>query len=115
MKKIYLVCIFVVWFIVLCWAFSVAHADTRVTMSWDANPITDVPLGYKVYDNMSFLDTVTGTSYVFTAADGDHSFTIICFNMNGDSIHSLSANRTYHTAVPGQPSNFLVEDEVTIP
>jgi hypothetical protein len=90
-------------------------ADTQVTFEWDPSPVNDYVLGYKLYDNMIEIDNVTGTTTQVIVSDGDHSFTVTCYNENGESPHSNSIEKTYYTAAPGQPTGFLATDEVTIP
>lgn len=90
-------------------------ADTSVSLKWSDNSPSDRALGYKVYDNLVEIDDVVESNTIVIVKDGNHSFTVTCYNVNGESIHSASQDRNYFTAAPGQPSNFLATDEITLP
>ncbi len=85
-----------------------AIADTTCTATWDANAASDNVIGYRLYDNMQEISDVTGLTSTVVVADGAHSFTVTCYNKNGESLHSAPVVKTFHTAKPGQVGNVKV-------
>ena len=87
---------------------AVANADTPVTASCDDNLELDVA-GYRWYDNGGAVADTVVSQAEFTVADGDHLFVVTCYDTSGnESLASLGVPKTYDTAAPGQPQNFLV-------
>lgn len=74
---------------------SISGSGGTGILSWNSNPSGDNVTFYKVYENGSYLTSVTGTTYNFSGLlAGTYDFTVSAGNTVGESPQSPSVNYT---------------------